>query len=127
MKTNYWNPTNRKYGHVSEIKATGAFNGRMTVYCANYRNKGGLHSTNVCKTFEDADRIMTEHGYERMGVIDESGCRRYTMPLPELQELYKRFENFVADCTQQEYNENKAAITAVYTLIHKHINAEIYK
>ena len=70
---------------------------------------------------------MTEHGYERMGVIDESGCRRYTMQLPELQDLYKRFENFVADCTQQEYAENKAAITSVYTLIHKHINAEIYK
>ena len=70
---------------------------------------------------------MTENGYERMGVIDESGCRRYTMTEQQLQALYKQFENFVADCTQQEYNENKAAITAVYTLIHKHINNEIYK
>lgn len=61
------------------------------------------------------------------GIIDETGCRRYTMQFPELQDLYKRFENFIADCTQQEYNENKAAITAVYTLIHKHINNEIYK
>jgi len=64
---------------------------------------------------------------EQRGIIDETGCRRYTMPLDRLQALYKQFENFVADCTQQEYNENKAAITAVYTLIHKHINAEIYK
>lgn len=61
------------------------------------------------------------------GIIDETGCRRYTMTLEQLQALYKQFENFVADCTQQEYNENKQAITAVYTLIHKHINAEIYK
>ena len=61
------------------------------------------------------------------GIIDETGCRRYTMQFPELQDLYKRFENFIADCTQQEYNENKQAITAVYTLIHKHINNEIYK
>ena len=61
------------------------------------------------------------------GIIDETGCARYTMTLERLQALYKQFENFVADCTQQEYNENKQAITAVYTLIHKHINNEIYK
>lgn len=59
------------------------------------------------------------------GIIDETGCTRYTMTLEKLQALYKQFENFVADCTQQEYNENKQSITAVYTLIHKHINAEI--
>ena len=61
------------------------------------------------------------------GIIDETGCQRYTMTLEQLQALYKQFENFVADCTQQEYNENEAAIIAVYTLIHKHINNEIYK
>jgi len=64
---------------------------------------------------------------DERGFVDESGCRRYTMTLEQLQDLYKRFENFVADCTQQEYNENKSAIIAVYSLIHKHINAEIYK
>lgn len=61
------------------------------------------------------------------GIIDEMGCQRYTMTLEQLQALYKKFENFVADCTQEEYNENKSAITAVYTLIHKHINNEIHK
>lgn len=60
-------------------------------------------------------------------IIDETGCRRYTMTLDELQTLYKRFENFVADCTQDEYEENKAAIIAVYSLIHKHMNAEVFK
>lgn len=127
MKRNYWNPTTREYGQIFETKATGVFNGKMTVYCAVYRDERGAHSRQVCKTFEDADRIMAEHGYERIGIVDESGCRRYTMALPELQALYKKFENFVADCPQQEYNENKQAITAVYALIHKHINAEIYK
>ena len=127
MKTNYWNPTTRQYGTITEIRATGIMNGKMTAYHANYKSKSGPVTNTVCKTFEDADRIMTENGYERMGVIDESGCRRYTMTEQQLQALYKQFENFVADCTQQEYNENKAAITAVYTLIHKHINNEIYK
>lgn len=59
-------------------------------------------------------------------IIDEMGCARYTMSREQLQALYKQFEDFVADCTQQEYTENKQSITAVYSLIHKHINNEIY-
>ena len=61
------------------------------------------------------------------GIIDETGCQRYKMTEQQLQALYRQLENFVADCTQQEYNENKSAIIAVYSLIHKHINNEIYK
>lgn len=76
---------------------------------------------------EAANRDMEEHGYHKKGIIDESGCARYTMTKQQLQDLYRVFENFVADCTQQEYNENKQAITAVYALIHKHINNEICK
>lgn len=68
------------------------------------------------------ERVLVQRG-----IIDETGCERYTMNLDQLNDLYKRLEKFVADCTQQEYNENKAAITAVYTLMHKHINNEIYK
>lgn len=61
------------------------------------------------------------------GIIDETGCQRYTMTLEQLQDLYRKLENFVADCTQQEYIEYGAEITSVYELIHKHINAETYK
>lgn len=60
-------------------------------------------------------------------IIDQDGSERYTMNLDQLQSLYKRFEDFVADCTKQEYTENKSAIIAVLSLIHKHMNAEIYK
>ena len=62
-----------------------------------------------------------------MAIIDETGATRYTMTREELERLYKEIERFVADCTIQEYNENKQSITAVYSLIHKHINNEIYK
>lgn len=62
-----------------------------------------------------------------MAIIDETGATRYTMTRAELERLYKEIERFVADCTQQEYTENKQSITAVYSLIHKHINNEIYK
>lgn len=61
------------------------------------------------------------------GFIDETGARRHTMTLKTLQALYKDFENFVADCTQEEYKANKDAITTVYALIHKRINEQFGK
>ncbi len=75
------------------------------------------------KILNPAIRIVED---ER-GFVDETGCRRYTMTLDKLNALYKQFEDFIADCPQQEYNENKQAITAVCSLIHKHINNEIFK
>lgn len=50
----------------------------------------------------------------------ENGINRYTMASEELKSLYKRLENFVADCTTQEYLDNKEAINSVFSLIHKH-------
>ena len=64
---------------------------------------------------------------DERGFVDESGCRRHTMTEQQLQDLYKTFENFVADCTKQEYDENKSSIIAIYTLLHKHIIAEARK
>lgn len=120
MKYNYYNPVSRKYGYIEKKS------GDRSPFCAFYAENGSK-SFWYENTFEDADAIMRFHGYKRMGVIDESGCRRYTLTLPKLQGLYKQFEEFVADCTQKEYNDNKSAISAVYTLIHKHINAETMK
>lgn len=58
-----------------------------------------------------------------IAIIDETGCARYTMTPARLQSLYKHLEDFIADCPQDEYNEYRDAITAVQTLIHKHMNA----
>ena len=55
---------------------------------------------------------------------DFNGAKRYTMSSEELRALYKELENFIADCTFQEYQENKEAINGVLSLIHKHINHE---
>ena len=119
MKTRhtYWNPVTRKYGFIEQKNIHGRFE-----WFAIHDKQVNTHPS-----FGAAFDELNTAGYEPMGFLDETGARRYTMTLDDLQDLYKRFENFVADCTQQEYNENKAAITAVYTLIHKHINAEIYK
>lgn len=56
-------------------------------------------------------------------IIDETGAERYTMTAEKLHDLYRQLGNFVADCTIEEYKENKDAIAAIYTLIHKHINS----
>lgn len=51
----------------------------------------------------------------------ENGINRYTMTLQELSEVYRKLENFVADCTTQEYLDNREAINAVFSLIHVHM------
>ena len=52
---------------------------------------------------------------------DFNGAKRYTISKEELNQLYKNLENFIADCTFQEYQENKEAISNVLSLIHKHL------
>ena len=127
MKINYYNDVTRDYGTVTVKRTNGMSKGHDYFYCYQCRNAKGIRVAAIVGTMDEADRAMKGHGYTRMGVTDESGCLRYTLTLPELQDVYKRFENFIADCTQQEYEANKAAITAVYTLIHAHINAEAFK
>lgn len=54
-------------------------------------------------------------------IMVENGINRYTMTSLELGEVYRKLENFVADCTTQEYIENKEAINSVLSLIHTHM------
>lgn len=122
MSINYYNEQTRRNARVNEIR----LNGRPA-YIVNYQDKNGVCHSKIRETMEAANRDMEEHGYHKKGIIDESGCARYTMTLEQLQNLYRKLENFVADCTQQEYIEYGAEITSVYELIHKHINAETYK
>lgn len=53
-------------------------------------------------------------------IKDSNKAMRYTMTNDELYKVYKKLEDFVADCTTQEYLENKSSIDAVFSLIHKH-------
>lgn len=114
MSINYYNEQTRRNGRINEIR----LNGR-TAYIANYQDEHGVCCSKIRKTMKAANRDMEEHGYHKKGIIDESGCARHTMTEQQLQNLYKTFENFVADCTQQEYNENKQAIKGIETMIHQ--------
>lgn len=50
---------------------------------------------------------------------DELGAVRHAMTPKELDDLYKRLENFIADCTRSEVEANRDAINGVLTLVHK--------
>ena len=88
------------------------------MYRIKYGNGGAASHAG---TIEDAKRILKNGGFVP-GYYDGTAIR-YTMPMDTLQQAYKMLENFVADCTQQEYDENKQAINAVITLLHKHIQS----
>lgn len=51
--------------------------------------------------------------------IDEVGATRHAMSKVELNELYRKLENFIADCTIKEAKENRDAFVKVQTLIHQ--------
>lgn len=52
---------------------------------------------------------------------DEFGAVRHAMSMNDLRDLYKRLENFIADCTIEEAKENRDAFVKVETLIHQRI------
>lgn len=42
---------------------------------------------------------------------DELGAVRHAMTAKELNDLYKRLENFIADCTRSEVDANRVRLT----------------
>lgn len=52
-------------------------------------------------------------------VTDELGAVRHTMTAKELDDLYKRLENFIADCTRSEVDTNRDALNKVQSMIHQ--------
>jgi hypothetical protein len=50
---------------------------------------------------------------------DELGAVRHAMTEKELDDLYKRLENFIADCTRSEVDANRDALNKVQSMIHQ--------
>lgn len=50
---------------------------------------------------------------------DELGAIRHAMTAKELNDLYKRLENFIADCTRSEVDANRDALNKVQSMIHQ--------
>ena len=54
-----------------------------------------------------------------MPLIDKFGVPRHTLPRTQLEALYKALENFIGDCTVEEYDKDKEAFNKIKTAIHK--------
>lgn len=50
---------------------------------------------------------------------DELGAVRHAMTAKELDDLYKRLENVIADCTRSEVDANRDALNKVQSMIHQ--------
>lgn len=49
----------------------------------------------------------------------EFGISRHNLSRNELDELYKKLDNFIADCTEQEAERERDAFVRIKTLIHQ--------
>lgn len=52
-------------------------------------------------------------------IIDEMGATRHAMSYEQLNELYRRIDDFIADCTYEEATENREVFAKVKTMIHQ--------
>ena len=53
------------------------------------------------------------------GVLDIDGATRHLMERDDLEDLYRKIDNFIADCTRQEAEEHRNAFNEIKTLIHQ--------
>lgn len=63
--------------------------------------------------------LLSQKGYIRKGFTDEQGVTRHAMPRRKVESLYNQLQNFIADCTVEEYKAHEQAFTAVKTLLHQ--------
>ena len=80
---------------------------------------GQGHGMTVAKSMDEAEKILAATGYTRKGFKDEQGVTRHAMPRGKVESLYNQLQNFIADCTVDEYKAHEQAFTAIKTLLHK--------
>lgn len=51
--------------------------------------------------------------------MNDNGALRHILTRNELQELYRKLDNFIADCTEQEAKENQDTFVKIKTFIHQ--------
>lgn len=54
-------------------------------------------------------------------MITENGTQRHTLTRKQLEETYRYLDDYIADCTESEAENNKEHFIAIKSLIHKHI------
>lgn len=86
-------------------------------------HKNGINAHNNEVSFYGIDfqtKTLMFDGIENVEcAIDEVGATRHAISDKELNELYKRLENFIADCTVEEAKESRDAFVKVQTMIYQ--------
>lgn len=59
-----------------------------------------------------------------MAHIDEFGSTRHLLTKEQLNDIYRRIDDFAADCTVEEYKEFREAFIQIKTLIHTRMNKQ---
>ncbi len=65
------------------------------------------------------DQLEAPKPQKKATIVDMMGATRHALTSDDLQDLYVKLENFIADCTTEEYLEYKPAFTQVKTFIHQ--------
>ena len=86
---------------------------------AHFVSIGRGYEMTVAKTTDEAERILAALGYKRKGFQDEQGVTRHAMPRGKVEYLYNQLQNFIADCTVEEYKAHEQAFTDIKTLLHQ--------
>lgn len=80
---------------------------------------GQGHGMTVAKSMDEAEKILAAKGYTRKGFEDGQGITRHAMSRGKVESLYNQLQNFIADCTVEEYKAHEQAFTDIKTLLHQ--------
>ena len=127
------------YGYcTNDAHLAGHFKGRIvasmfkSIYkklCPACNNQVGRFISHCNDWWGDGsgDMLFIREGYHSAfeewasgkGFKDEQGALRHSMSRDDLDELYRRLDNFIADLTYEEAEQNRDAFNAVKTIIHQ--------
>lgn len=70
-------------------------------------------------SLKDAETDLFKQGYSRTWLRDEQGVTRHEMPRFKIESLYNQLQNFIADCTVDEYKAHELAFMEIKLLLHQ--------
>lgn len=127
-------PDIQRSQRVMQIIVSFSLNNKIMVREYTYRNDKGQEiqvtefssfytigmgaSMKTVKTRLEVEQILSVSGYKRKGFKDELGVTRHSLSRRKIDTLYRNLDNFIADCTVEEYKQYKESITAIKTLLH---------
>ena len=116
-------------GHFRGRQVAAIFKSIYRKLCPAVDNQVGRYISHCNDWWGDgsADMLFIREGYHSAfeewasgeGFKDDQGALRHSMSREDLGDLYQRLDNFIADLTYEEAEQNRDAFNAVKTIIHQ--------